>query len=175
MTRNQILWLCIAISCCLHLWTLDRDWSTETRDMGGEEFMMPADFTMAAATPMAHTLALVQAEAPDDPHNAESAARRKRRLAREQYFQRVRAAVERNKFRYNADLSGLLGNALYSFRILPDDTFTDIQLRRSSGDPLLDKAALNAIETASGRVKRPRIIGPHPFHLSIAIKYQLSM
>jgi len=175
MSRNQILWLCIAISCCLHLWTLDREWSTETHDMAGEEIMIPADFSIAADTPMAHTLALVQVEAPDDPHTAESAARRTRRLAREQFFQRVRTAVERNKFRYNADLSGLLGNALYSFRILPDDTFADIHLRRSSGDPLLDKAALNAIETASGRVKRPRIIGTSPFHLSIAIKYQLSM
>ena len=175
MTRTQIFWLCVAISCGLHLWALDREWDSEPPAMAGEEIILPADFTIAAVAPNENTLALEQMEATDDSRSAESAARNRRRMARKQYFQRVRAAVERNKFRYNADLSGLLGNALCSFRILPDDTFADIRLRRSSGDPLLDAAALNAVRTASGRVKRPKIIGRQTFLLSIPVKYQLNM
>ncbi len=175
MTRNQIFWLCIAISCGLHFWALDREWSRETPVATGEEIILPADFTIAAAAPMENTLALEQMEVPDESRSAESSARRRRRLARERYFQRVQETVERYKFHYDADLSGLLGNALYSFRILPDDTFTDIRLRRSSGDPLMDAAALNAIRTASGKVKRPEIVGRQTFLLSIAVKYQLNM
>jgi TonB family protein len=175
MTRTQILLLCIAISCCLHFWALDRDWSNEPPAMAGEEIILPADFTIAAAAPVENTLALEQMEAPNDSRSAENAARRRRRLARKRYFQRVRDTVERYKFQYDADLSGLLGNALYSFRILPDDTFADIRLRRSSGDPLMDAAALNAIRSASGKVKRPKIVGRQTFLMSIAVKYQLSM
>ena len=175
MTRNQIFWLCIAISCGLHFWALDRDWSSDPPAMAGEEIILPADFTIAAAAPMANTLALEQMEGTDDSRSAESTARRRRRMAREQYFQRVRETVERYKFQYNADLSGLLGNALCSFRILPNDTFADIRLRRSSGDPLMDAAALNAIRAASGKVRRPKIVGRQTFLLSIAVKYQLNM
>ncbi|MBG0788939.1 MAG: TonB family protein [Desulfovibrionaceae bacterium] len=174
MTRNQILWLCIAISFILHMWGLDRDWSMGKR-AGGEEIVIPADFAIAADVPPANGLALEQAVDTGDERKAESAARRLRREARRRYFQRVREAIEDRKFRPGSDLAGLIGNVLYTFRIRPDDTFSDIRLKRSSGDPVLDRAALDAIRAAGGKVKRPAILRDLRFTMSVTVKYQYSL
>ncbi len=175
MTRRQVLGLCIAVSLFLHMWALRQDWGTE-RVAGGEEIVIPADFTIAAETPGGAALALEQAPAPDDDvQRAERAARRLRRQALAQYLRKVHEAVECRKFQAGGQLSRLIGNVLYSFRILPDDTFADVRLKRSSGDPLLDRAAKNAILAASGRVKRPKIIRGEPLSLSLVVKYQLNM
>ncbi len=175
MTRRQILALCIAVSFFLHMWALDRDWSSADTP-GSDDIIMPADFTVAADVPAGNSLALEQAsDLGEDERTAESAAKRLRRQAQRQFFKQVRKAVELRKFQSDRDLSGLLGNVLYSFRILPDDTFADIRLRRSSGDPLLDRAARSAIMAASGRVKRLKILQGRLFSLSMTVKYQLNM
>jgi protein TonB len=175
MTRRQVLGLCIAISLLLHMWALRQDWGAE-RVEGGEEIVIPADFTIAAQAPDSGALALEQAFVPDDDaQSAERAVRRLRRQALAQYLRKVHEAVERRKFLHGEHLAHLIGNVLYSFRILPDDTFVDIRLKRSSGDPVLDRAARSAILAASGRVKRPEIIQGQTLSLSIAVKYQLNM
>ncbi len=174
MTRRQILGLCIAVSFFLHMWALDRTWRTDA-PTGGDEIVIPADFAIAAEAPEGGGLALEQAVDTGDERGAESAARRLRRQARRRYLQRVREAIEQRKFPAGNDLSGLIGNVLYSFTIRPDDTFTDIRIRRSSGDPALDRAARQAIRAAGGRVKRPAILKGMRFSLSVAVKYQYSM
>ena len=174
MTRPQLLGLCIAVSFLLHVWGLGFDWQTDIPE-GGDEIVIPADFVIAAAAPAGNTLALEQAVDTGDDRKAESAARRMIRQARRHYFQHIREAIERRKFQSGGNLSGLIGNALYSFRILPDDTFTDIRIKRSSGDPVLDRAAENAILAANGKVKRPKILQGQRYNLSVAIKYQYSM
>ena len=175
MTRRQVLGLCIAVSLLLHMWALRQDWGAE-RVAGGEEIVIPADFTIAAQAPGDGGLALEQAFVPDDEaQSAERAARRLRRQALAQYLRKVHEAVERRKFLHGEQFSHLIGNALYSFRILPDDTFADVHLRRSSGDPVLDRAARSAILAASGRVKRPEIIRGQTLSLSLVVKYQLNM
>lgn len=174
MTRDQVLWLCIAVSFLLHVWALKLDWSSEPAPYG-EEIVIPADFTIAADVPQPGGLALEQAVDTGDERRSESAGKRLLREARRRYFQRVREAIEQRKFQSGGDLSGLIGNVLYTFRIRPDDTFADIRLKRSSGDPTLDRAALDAIRAASGRVKRPAILRDLRFNLSVAVKYQYSL
>ena len=164
----------MAISFLLHAWGLGFDWNTDVSE-GGDEMVIPADFVIAAAAPAGNALALEQAVDTGDERMAESAARRMIRQARRLYFQRIREAVELRKFQSGGNLSGLIGNALYSFRILPDDTFADIRIKRSSGDPVLDRAAKNAILAASGKVKRPTILQGQRYNLSMAVKYQYSM
>lgn len=174
MTRNQILMVCIATSFMLHMWGLQRDWSADA-PAGGDEIVIPADFAIAADVPQGNGLTLEQSVDTGDERRAESAAKRLRRQARRRYFQQVREAIERRKFQSGDDLSGLIGNALYTFRIRANDTFADIRLKRSSGDPILDQAALHAIRAASGTVKRPAILGKQRFSLSVAVKYQYSL
>lgn len=174
MTRNQILGVCIAASFLLHMWGLGRDWRV-TEPAGGDEIIIPADFAIAADVPAGPGLTLEQAVDTGGERSAENAAKRLRRQARRHYLQRVREAIEQRKFQAGRDLSGLIGNALYSFRILPDDTFADIRIRRSSGDPALDRAARDAILAASGRVKRPKILKGRRYNLSVTVKYQYSM
>jgi protein TonB len=174
MTRNQILGLCIAASFFLHMWGLDLNWRMDD-PAGGDEMIIPANFAIAADVPAGDGMALEQAVDTGSDHSAESAARRLLRQARRRYFQQVREAVERRKFQAGGDLSGLIGNVLYSFSIRADDSFADVRIRRSSGDPALDRAARNAILAASGRVKRPDILKGQRFNLSVAVKYQYNL
>jgi len=179
MNRSHIFALCLIISVVLHVWGLNREWGGAEEPpppLGDEEIIIPADFAIAAAMPAAAGLALEQGvDTGDDSRTAESAARRRRRLAQRQYFKQIRQAIERRKFQQGGDLSGLIGNVLYSFRIQPDDTFSHIRVRRSSGDSLLDNAARKAIVSASGKVKRPKVIRGQTYTFSVAVKYQLNM
>ena len=176
MTRRQVLGLCIAVSLFLHMWALRQDWGTE-RVAGGEEIVIPADFTIAAETPGGAALALEQAPAPDDDvQRAERAARRLRRQALAQYLRKVHEAVECRKFQAGGQLSRLIGNVLYSFRILPDDTFADVRLKRSSGDPAPGPCG----QKRDPRGQRPGQASENhsvdrPLSLSLVVKYQLNM
>lgn len=175
MTRQQVFCLCMAASFFLHMWGLRQDWTTR-KVSGSDEIIIPVDFAVASARTVSNSLALEQAsDLGDDERNAESAARRMQREARRQYFQQIHEAIENRRFQTGDDFSRMIGNALYSFRIRPDDIFADVRLRRSSGDPLLDRAAKNAIWAASGTVKRPGILRGQTFSIAIAVKYQRNM
>lgn len=100
------------------------------------------------------------------------AADRKRQAFLE-YLDAVDAAVHAR--RLDGGESGLIGVVSYVVLILPDGNFAEPRLRRSSGDPRLDAAAARAIRAASGKVKRPRIIGLDPINVILEVKYQYGL
>ena len=57
----------------------------------------------------------------------------------------------------------------------PDGTFTDPVLRASSGSPQLDASARRAVLAASGKVRRPAIIGTEPIPVILHVKYQYGL
>ena len=175
MTSRQLLGLCIVISAIAHFWLIQLEWSTEPTT-GGEQIVIPMDFDVTVSTP-GEALALEQGiEESSEKENCEEAARRLKRLAVKRYLEKIHAAVEHRKFLPgNGNLSGLIGNVRYSFHIQPDDTFSDIRLVRSSGDPRLDRAAGRAIAAASGVTKRPKIIQGQSFTIGMTVKYQYNM
>lgn len=175
MTPRQLLGLCIAVSVFVHIWLIQQSWTPDPA-VSGEQIIVPLDFDVAVSNP-GDALALEQGVEENDDHaDCEKAARRLRRLALKRYLKQVHEAIERRKFLPgNGDLSGLIGNVLYSFSILQDDTFTNIRLKRSSGDTHLDSAARRAIIAASGMTKRPKILKGQCITITIAVKYQYSM
>ncbi|WP_319469791.1 TonB family protein [uncultured Pseudodesulfovibrio sp.] len=175
MTSRQLFGLCIAISICIHFLLVQQNWAPEPV-MGSDQIVIPADFDIAVSTP-GNALALEQGmEENNDGENAEETARRLKRLAIKHYLKQVNEAIERRKFLPgNGDLSDLIGNVLYTFRIRPDDSFSGIRLVRSSGNARLDQAAGRAIAAASGVTKRPKILRGQAFSLKITVKYQYSM
>ena len=71
--------------------------------------------------------------------------------------------------------TGLIGVAEYMFTVRPDGTFTDPVLRASSGSPQLDASARRAVLAASGKVRRPAIIGTEPIPVILHVKYQYGL
>ncbi len=65
--------------------------------------------------------------------------------------------------------------AAYAFIVRPDGTFTEPELRLSSGSPRLDEAARRAVLAASGKVKRPALIGSGPIPVMLHVKYQYGL
>ncbi len=68
-----------------------------------------------------------------------------------------------------------MGVAEYMFTVRPDGTFTDPVLRASSGSPQLDASARRAVLAASGKVRRPAIIGTEPIPVILHVKYQYGL
>lgn len=176
MTTRQLFGLCIAISMFIHIWAVQHDWSPSQEPGSSDQIIVPLDFDVAVSTAK-DGIALEQGfEEPESKEDCEDAARRLRRLAVRKFLRQVHAAVEQRKFLPGSgDLSGLIGNVRYSFKILPNDSFTAIRLVRSSGDSRLDQAAKRAIAAASGVTNRPKILRGQTFSISITVKYQYSM
>ena len=96
----------------------------------------------------------------------------KRRKEQRAYFEAVSDAVHARRFVAAEANRSLIGLAWFSFTIMPDGHFHDVFLVRSSGNPLLDKAAEAALRSASGVVKRPASLGHEEIILEMAVKYQ---
>nr|WP_321512789.1 TonB family protein [uncultured Pseudodesulfovibrio sp.] len=175
MTSRQMLGVCIVLSLMVHMLLLQQDWGQEPV-VSGEHIVVPLDFDVAVKT-QGNALALEQGFVESNPDDScEDTDKRLRRLALKHYIAQVHEAIDRRKFLPgNGDLSGLIGNALFTFHILPNDSFTDIRLIRSSGDPRLDRAALQAIKAASSMIQRPKILQGQTFTMKTAVKYQYSM
>ena len=175
MTSRQLTYSCIAFSILIHLWLVNFEWISEP-EPGNNQITIPLNFDIPPVSSSVKTALGQQVADSADEKQAEEQTRKLERLARKRYLIKVREAVEQRKFLPgNGDLSGLIGNVMYSFHIRPDDTFCNIQLIRSSGNPLLDAAAGKAVAEANGVTKRPRILRGQSFNLRITVKYQRNM
>lgn len=113
----------------------------------------------------------VDAAAPGDVAEAEAADRKRAAFLR--FLDDIDEAVHAR--RLDAGGTGLIGVAAYAFTVRPDGTFTEPILRVSSGSPRLDEAARRAILAASGKVRRPALIGPGPIPVMLHVKYQYGL
>ncbi|WFS63077.1 energy transducer TonB [Pseudodesulfovibrio thermohalotolerans] len=174
MNARQLIWTCLAISLGLHWFLLQFHWSRPPAE-AAETIIIPANFDLSVASP-SNGLALEQGSVPEEgDEKHEKAAERLRRQALKRFLAQVRNAVDRRRFLPGNDVSDLIGNVRYRFRIQPDDTFTDIAMEHSSGSPELDAAARRAIESASGTVKRPAILKGPSWTIAITVKYQYAL
>lgn len=113
----------------------------------------------------------VEAARPGDVAEAEAADRKREAFLR--YLDDIDEAVHAR--RLDAGDTGLIGVAAYAFIVRPDGTFTEPELRLSSGSPRLDEAARRAVLAASGKVKRPALIGSGPIPVMLHVKYQYGL
>jgi len=172
MSSRQTIWTCLVISLCLHWFLLQPKWGHPAAP-SGESIVIPVNFDISVAAGGGTGLALEQGPPPDDEKTEhEDTIRRLRRQALKRFLAQVYAAVEHRRRPPGSDLSDLIGNVRYQFRIRPDDTFADIAMQHSSGDPRLDAAARKAIEAASGTVKRPDILKGRSWTITMTVKYQ---
>jgi len=175
VTSRQTIWACLVLSLCLHWFLLEQHWH-QTPAPSGETIIIPANFDLSVSTPGTTGLSLEQgASGNQEKTDHADAARRLRKQALKRFLAQVHSAVERRRRPPGSDLADLIGNARYQFRIRPDDTFSDITMLHSSGNPRLDDAARKAIKSASGTVKRPAILKGRSWTITITVKYQYSL
>jgi TonB family protein len=96
-----------------------------------------------------------------------------RRKAFLRFLQDVDDAVHAGRLQEGA--SGLIGAGEVGFTIFKDGTFRNIRLISTSGRPRLDAFALRAVRAASGKIRRPAIIGYEPIPVNLQVKYQYGL
>lgn len=89
------------------------------------------------------------------------------------YLDAVDAAVHAR--RLDSGDTDLIGVATCAFLIRANGTFSQPTLYDSSGHAALDAAALQAVRTASGTVRRPTLTGTDPIPMRIQVKYQYGL
>lgn len=92
------------------------------------------------------------------------------------YLDMIKKEIDKRKFSPPESMYfGLIGNAAIGFTITGNGSFRGITVLRSSGDPLLDKTALNAVADSSGAVKRPLLSGRGELKVCVTVKYQYGL
>ena len=70
------------------------------------------------------------------------------------------------------DLNGI---AVFLFVIDAEGRFMNVQLKKSSGNDELDEIARRAVLAASGRVRRPKILGRLPIAVEDEVRFQYAL
>lgn len=98
------------------------------------------------------------------------------RSALHRYLLAVREEIEKNKFvLVSSKYPNLVGNVKIGFSISGNGLFSNIRILEPSGDKLLDRTAMAAINRASGKIKRPKTTGYKTIQTSAVIKYQYGL
>lgn len=96
-----------------------------------------------------------------------------RRRTYNEYLDAVSLEIHSHRLQFGHE--DLIGIVTYAFVIDSDGSFSDIRLRRTSGNPELDRVALRAIEVSSQRVPRPKLLGVHPIAVVQEIRFQYGL
>lgn len=91
------------------------------------------------------------------------------------YLSEVREEIEKHKYASVWRREALVGNITVRFDILSDGSFRQIAVFGSSGNAVLDQAAVTAVELSNRKVKRPNTTGSRRIATSVVIKYQYGL
>ncbi len=165
----------IAFSLFAHFLFLETNW-TQTSHPESSQIVIPVSLDIPGGSKTdsaALRNAPATAEGGDQGANA---YKRRQQAALKRFLKNIKKAVEARKFQPGEDHSNnMIGNAVYAFTILENDSFCNIHLVRTSDNSKLDQAAFYAIQKASGVVHRPKIIGTAPISFVLTVKYQYGM
>lgn len=177
MKNNFIFIIAIAASIVIHLYLLKINFIFSGGGRG--EIEIPVTFIPDARRTIPEKPASKEKQIilPDDKPSADGfyTAFNKSRMLNS-YLDLIKKEIENRKFSpVESMYYGLIGNAVVVFTITSDGIFTGIHIFRSSGNPLLDKTAVNAVEAASGKVKRPAASGRNNLRVNVTVKYQYGL
>ena len=169
MTERECLLTGIALSLFAHFCLLGEIGQREQPETVGKYVSVTLSSSAVTAERGSGT-GIAQASS-DQLADHEAADRRRAAFLR--YLEDIDDCVHAH--RLDGGETGLIGVAKYGVTVLADGTFTEPLLLASSGSARLDEAAKRAIEAASGRVKRPAIIGTEPVPVLLYVKYQYGL
>ena len=167
----------LTVSFILHFFFLAMDLDVSSAEAGGY-IEIPVHFTSfqkseikkSAAKRIKKTVPLINTKGngmPDSYHSNELIKK---------YLCCLREEIEKNKYAFpGSRYYGLIGNVAVSCHITASGRFRNMKIVRSSGDALLDRTALKAIEKTDGTYKRPSWTGRKSLRAIYTIKYQYGL
>lgn len=170
MTDGERIAVAVALSLAVHYLAarpLPASTGGETIDLGAFEVG-----SVAVGTALAPPIAVESAGT--SPRDASAEALDRRLQARRAYVEQLSDAIHGRRMA-RAESGRLAGNAVFAVEVTGDGRFGRIEMRRSSGEAALDADARRAVETASGTVPRPRLLGREPLLLTFVVKYQFGL
>ncbi len=173
MSSSHTWIVCLLLSCFIHWQILGNHWTpaisgitglqTGVLESGGHAQHLKASFAL-------HQML----EQITDNHGDTGTNRREQIWA--DYLKRIKKEIDHNKFSgMGMDTSHLIGNACYCFSIDKNGKFNAIRLVKSSGNPLIDRAAKAAIFHSSQKINRPDSTGTAAITLGVTVKYQYGL
>ena len=171
MTDRERLAAGLAVSLALH-WLLLGSLAPPRAVESGPALAMTDFLLPEAEVALAAPLTLEAAAKPATP---EQEAADRCRQAVQRYLEDVRQAVHGRRMVVSDESRRLVGNAAFTLRIVRDGRFEAVQMASSSGQPLLDRDAAQAIAAASGLIPRPACLGAAPLAVAITVKYQYGL
>jgi len=173
MSPSHLRAFCLLTSCFIHWLLLAVSWGPAVPlSLGCPRTSFESEGATAAARP-GFSLQQMVDQVTGQKEKA-GADRQKQILA--QYLKQVKIEINRRKFsQAGMDREQMIGNVAYAFDIDALGVFHDICLIRSSGRPLMDRAAGTAIGLASHKVKRPKATGSRTLTLKVTVKYQYGL
>lgn len=170
MTEKEALWTGVALSLFVHfLLVFAPERETPSRPAFRTELRM--DMESPAVAVRENSGVGVIAARPRDAEDARTADRKRKAFL--DYLDALDEAVHAR--RLDSGDTDLIGVATYTFTVRPDGSFTEPELRVSSGNPRLDASALRAIRAAGGKVRRPALVGTAPIPVILQVKYQYGL
>ena len=170
MTSHERLWTGITLSLFLHFMLLNGYKPTMTElENASAVTIMNLDVSGISGNPDPG----LNVEALQENKSSEEELADQRRKIYLRYLDAVDCAIHARRL-LTGDRS-LIGVARCAFTITADGNFHDIHITISSGNSVLDAAALRAVQAASGSVRRPEQLGSIPLPVSFSVKYQYGL
>ncbi len=170
MTEKECLYTAVGLSLFAHFLLLIAPGPRETPHQA-TQVVLQLDMDSVALAPAAPKGVGLSSIRPESTQDAKAADRKRQAFLG--YLEAVDQEVHSRRLETGS--TGLIGVATCSFVIRPDGTFSEPAVHTSSGDPDLDAAALRAIRAASGKIRRPAIIGTDPVPMTLQVKYQYNL
>ena len=172
MSSSHAWTVCLLFSCFIHWQVLGIHWATAIGTNTPQTAVLESKGHFQN---FETTFALQQMLEQVTNSQGDTGANRQKQI-RTNYLKRIRKEINHQKFSgLGPDTSQVIGNACYCFSIDKNGSFGDIRLVKSSGNPLIDMAARQAICNTSQKVKRPDSTGTAAITLGVTVKYQYDL
>jgi len=164
--------VCLLFSCFIHWQILGVHWAAAIETKGFQTAVLESG---GHVQHLKTSFALHQILEQLTDGQGDTGANRREQI-RANYLKRIKKKIDHNKFSgMGTDTSHIIGNARYCFSIDKNGGFNAIRLIKSSGNPLIDRAARAAIFHSSQKIKRPDSMGTTPIRLGVTVKYQYGL
>jgi len=177
LKENRIFIFAFVISVLIHLYIIKTD--SPFPEYGGNNIKIPVSFIPEAEinTPLKSAKEEKQITIPDDKPLKEGYYKTyNRNRIIKSYLEMIKKEIIKRKFSPSESrYYGLIGNATIGFTVTGNGHFAAITILRSSGDPLLDRTAMNAVSETSYKIKRPAAAGRNNIRVNITVKYQYGL
>jgi protein TonB len=165
--------VCLILSCFLHWQALGAHWASALSGPSGPQTAVLESRGHFQGTKTAFALHQLLEQTTDGQGDG---GENRQEQIRANYLKKINDEINHHKFLgLGSDTAHTIGNARYCFFIDKNGRFQNIRLVKSSGNPIIDRAARAAICHTSQKVKRPDSTGTAAIRLWVTVKYQYGL